>query len=188
MNRHGAHTMTDMDSIQGKLLIATPTLMDPNFHRTVVLMVQHGEDGAMGVVLNRPTETTIAQAWKQVSDQPCLAESSLYWGGPCQQSLSAVHAFDGDIHVVSETQYSLSAQKLEWLVESGQDPVRFFVGYAGWSPGQLEQELEANTWLTTPATADHVFYEGDDLWETLTRQIAGSFLQVRHLPEDPRLN
>ena len=177
-----------MESLHGKLLIATPALVDPNFHRTVVLIVQHTDEGAMGVVLNRPTETTIAQAWEHVSDQPCLLDSPLYWGGPCQQSLSAMHTFDGDIQVVSEAQYSLSAQKLEWLIESAQDPVRFFVGYAGWSPGQLEQELTSNTWLTTTATSEHVYYEGADLWESLTRKLAGSFLQVRHLPEDPRLN
>jgi putative transcriptional regulator len=178
----------DMDTMDGKLLVATPSLMDPNFNRTVIFVVQHNDEGAMGVILNRPTETTIAQAWAQVSEQPCLADIPLYWGGPCQESLSAVHASGGDIPVLADAHYSLSAEKLEYLIETDQSPIRFFVGYAGWGPGQLEAEMTQSTWLAMSATAEDIFYEGGDLWERVTRKLAGSFLNVRHMPDDPREN
>ena len=80
-----------MKSLQGQLLIASPKLFDPNFFRSVILLVQHGENGALGLVLNRPLEMTIANAWEQVSEMPCEATGFLHQGGPCDGPLMVLH-------------------------------------------------------------------------------------------------
>jgi len=80
-----------MKSLQGHLLIASPTLLDPNFRKSVVLLVQHNEEGAMGLVLNRPTETKLCEAWTQVAETDCASDASLNLGGPCEGPLMALH-------------------------------------------------------------------------------------------------
>src|SRR5215469_11256802 len=80
-----------MDSLQGHFLIASPQLQDPNFFRSVVLLVQHNDQGALGVILNRPLDMTIQEAWPQVSEEPCNAEGPLHEGGPCRGPLMVLH-------------------------------------------------------------------------------------------------
>jgi len=75
-----------MDSLSGSLLIATPDLVDPNFHRTVVLLLLHSEEGAMGIVLNRPTATTVSAVWDEISDAECECQHPVNWGGPVNPS------------------------------------------------------------------------------------------------------
>lgn len=183
-----------MKSYQGHFLIAAPELLDPNFRRAVVLIVKHDDEGTFGLVLNRPTSIKLAEVWQQVSEQPCPSDVALHLGGPCQGPLMAVHAHlaSSEIEVLPGLHFCASADALLSLVAAGIEPVRFFVGYAGWGPGQLEDELDAGGWLTRAATSELVFLEpGRDLWTELTRAIGSNLIDalgIKHVPPDPRHN
>ena len=182
-----------MESLQGKLLIASPALLDPNFRQAVVLMVRHDGEGAMGLILNRPTTTMLAEAWKEVSDSPCSMEQPLRIGGPCPGPLVSLHTDDslGQIQITSSLFFSAEAETMESLVMLSGQKARFFVGYAGWVTGQLESELDTGSWIIAPATVAHVFGGSDDLWKQEKRKASVRYIKsmnVRHLPEDPSDN
>ncbi len=185
-----------MHSLQGHLLVASRDLVDPNFLRAAVLMVQHNDQGALGLILNRPTTTTIRDAVRHVSDAKCVrGDDLLFLGGPCQGSLMAVHGHSllKEIEVIPDVYFSAETQNLERLMALQDDgPVRFFVGFAGWDAGQLEAELKSGSWRTAVATEDHIFRSEKDLWEELMRHLAGndllSTLNIKHVPSDPSLN
>jgi len=154
-------------SLQGHLLIAREDMVDPNFARTVVFMLQHNEHGALGVVLNRPTDTPIADAWEQVSDTPCHATGLVHIGGPCEGPLMVIHVHPdhSQIDVMPGVHVATDQLDVQWLIEHSSAPTRYFVGYAGWEGGQLENEIAQGGWYTMPATIDHLFHAPDDLWE-----------------------
>jgi putative transcriptional regulator len=180
-------------SLQGHLLIAAPRLMDPNFFRSVILIVQHNDEGAMGLVLNRPLDITVQAAWEQVSEIPCQAEGNILQGGPCDGPLMAVHgdAKLAELFVLEGVCFSTEKDSLEKLVLD-QSPVKFFVGYSGWGAGQLESELEQGGWLVIPATAEQVFSTDEELWRSLhrliTRATAYPGIDPRRIPPDPSVN
>ena len=161
-----------MDSLQGHLLVASPDLQDSHFAQSVVLIVQHDEEGTLGVIINRPGEMNLSEAWKQVSEEGCSRKSVLHEGGPCEGPLIALHthAEQSQIDVGPGIFFSTQREALEWLVESGKEPIKFIVGFAGWSPGQLEGELKEGAWQVMPVVRDWVFHTPVDLWDTLIRR------------------
>ena len=183
-----------MESLQGKLLIASPQLLDPNFTKTVVLLIQHSDKGALGVVLNRPTSKKVKELWEEVGDAPCKSEANVCLGGPVSGPLMAVHTnqFFADMEIVPGVFFAAKREHLDSLVLQRDDPLRVFFGHAGWGPGQLDNEIQVGGWLTTPASAEHVFYHGEDLWEKVSKQVGQSTLQsmlnLKHFPEDPSVN
>jgi putative transcriptional regulator len=184
-----------MKSLKGQLLIASPKLLDPNFAQSVVLMVQHDKSGALGLILNRKTEMTLQEGWEQVSQTPCPREGYLYVGGPCEGVLMAIHPYEeaGQMQVLPDLWFSTDTQHIEWLLKQTDEPrIRFFVGYAGWSPGQLENELQIGSWLITPATTERVFAPEDTLWRNIKREVALSAIigkvNPKIIPADPGLN
>jgi putative transcriptional regulator len=183
-----------MDSLQAHLLVASRQLLDPNFVRTVVLIVQHTAEGALGVVLNRPVSKTVKEVWKELGDAPCQFDMPVRLGGPVPGPLMAIHTnqFFAEVEVLPGLFFAARKDNLDGLVQHANDPLRIFVGHSGWGPGQLENELAEGAWMTMPATAEQVFYDGTDLWEQVTRQIGGeklkSILGLRHLPDDPSRN
>ena len=183
-----------MASLQGSFLIASPHLGDGNFNRSVVLMVKHDEDGAFGLVLNRPTGNTVAEVWKLVSDDASDRQDPIYLGGPVQGPLMAIHGVESaaESEVLEGVYLSAHKDQLKEVVAAENVPVRLFTGYSGWGAGQLEGELEAGGWLVAPATAELVFHEKDDLWElvmhSVAQEILSPSLKARHLPSDPTLN
>ena len=184
-----------MKSLQGHLLIASPKLHDPNFFRSVVLLVQHNDEGALGVVLNRPLEATIQDAWTQISELPCNAEGPLHQGGPCPGPLMVLHTDPtaSQLEVCSGIYFSTDKDSIQQLVAQCAGPLKFFVNYSGWGPGQLEGEIEAGGWLATPAEQPEVFRQGDeDFWPAALR-LAGrrarfSGIDPKLIPNDPSLN
>jgi putative transcriptional regulator len=181
-------------SLEGQFLVASRELLDPNFARAVVLLVQHTDEGAMGLVINRPTKTTLAEAWKQVSEATCPSSGLIYLGGPCRGPLMALHsdAEQSEIEVAPGLHFSADPDKIETLIGNAESPARFFIGFAGWGPGQLEAEMAQDSWITAPAAPEHVFDAPHDLWVKIMRQISTSqmieALNIKHVPADPSLN
>jgi putative transcriptional regulator len=186
----------NMDTLQGNLLVSSPDLADPNFAKTVVLVAVHGEEGALGLILNREMNTPLSQVWEKVSELECLRTENVRHGGPVSGSLMAVHdqrslanlVVTDDIFVATE----LNA--MEALARSADGRAFFFIGHSGWGPGQLETEMTDGSWLVLPATAGNVFGDRDlsVLWkecviEVGRRQIQ-SVVPTKHVPDNPRLN
>jgi putative transcriptional regulator len=179
-------------SLAGQLLVAGPALFDPNFRRTVVLVGEHGEDGAMGVVLNRPTAITVDEA------VPALAElvgrsELIHVGGPVQPEAIVVLGDFEDPGLAGSLVFGsvgFLPSEIEEAASLGTlRQARVFAGYAGWAPGQLESELEADSWIVVPPVAEDVF--GDDpnaLWATVLRRQGGPFSLLASMPADPSAN
>jgi putative transcriptional regulator len=182
-----------MESVKGKLLIAGPRLIDPNFWRTVVLVVEHSEEGAFGLVLNRPSETSVGEAVPEL--EPLIdPDETLFIGGPVQPSTvitlarfadisqAALAAFD-DIGVLGTNGPAIEELAADVIT------ARAFVGHSGWGPGQLDGELETGDWILEDARARDVFSPTPrELWsEVLTRK-GGSYALVARMPMDPSLN
>lgn len=180
-----------MNSLRGSLLIAAPGLLDPNFWRTVVLVGEHSEEGALGVVLNRSSETPVNEAVPELAE---LAEGmgDVHVGGPVQPSAVVVLADfaeppDPEALVVDSVGFlpaEIDPEALGPLRKA-----RVFVGYAGWGPGQLDGELEEGSWIVEPAVAADVFTdEPDGLWSAVLRRKGGPFRVLAAMPPDPSQN
>lgn len=183
-----------MNSLQGHLLVASPHLGDLNFYRTVVLMIRHDDDGAIGVVLNRPLPETLRDVWRAVSGGDCDSDQPLHLGGPVGGTLIALHADPqaSETIVIDGLFVATDRHHLQRLVTQNQFRYRLFSGYSGWAGGQLEGELETGSWLTTPATADHAFQDCDELWKSVASRIGleilGGHEKLKTVPECPWLN
>jgi putative transcriptional regulator len=183
-----------MSSLKGRLLVASPHLGDPNFSHTVVLMVQHDGDGALGVVLNRPSGRLIRDVWEDLTGRRSESDAPIFIGGPLEGPLMAVHTLHsaGESEIVPGLWFATHRDHLHAIVDDQQHPFRLFSGYSGWGEGQLDRELKAGGWLTLPASAKHVFAEDDDiLWQQVTREIGHDILKsahIKHVPDDPSIN
>lgn len=184
-----------MKSLRGQLLVASPHLPDPNFERTVVLMVQHNEQGALGLVLNRPSDNRLRDVWEEVTDEACEADQPILMGGPVPGPLMAVHTRMNcsEEEIQPGIYFATQRENMERLVRENAQPFHVFSGYAGWGEGQLEGELEAGGWLTCDAEYDFVFPpSGEDVWKKAVNQIGNdiltSSLNISGVPEDPSLN
>ena len=181
-------------SLSGKLLVASRKLRDPNFRRTVVLLLEHNHDGALGVVLNRPADRTVRQVWEAVDFEPCDCDQPLNHGGPVPGPLIALHRSreHSEKTVLPGLYLSMQKATVDPLVRQEEHPFRLYSGNSGWGGGQLEGELRQGGWLTTAAKADDVFADSDSLWESVTNRIALDVLMpglpADALPDDPSLN
>lgn len=175
--------------LAGSLLLAHPSLRDPHFRRTVVLLSAHNDEGAMGVVLNRPLERTLGSLNSGFALSP-LAEIPVYAGGPVQVDQVILCAWqpqpDGDGF---RLYFGIDPEKAaELSAEEGVD-LRAFVGYSGWSAGQLEGELEQDTWVVTPMSTDLIELDPDEhLWRGLLGALDPQWRLLVDEPEDPSVN
>jgi len=181
-----------MESVRGQLLIAGPSLGDPNFWRTVVLVVEHNEEGALGLVLNRPSETTIGEAVPQLVEliEP---EDDVLVGGPVQRSAVMVLAqFDDPNDAALIAFEDVGVLKTDASPSGGWGSVRSaraFAGHAGWGPTQLDEELERGDWILEPARrADAFAKDPRELWPAVLRRKGGSYALVARMPPDTSLN
>lgn len=153
-------------SLTNQLLIAMPGMEDPNFTTTVTLICEHNDEGALGIVINRPLELKLAGLFEQldVSDpDPAAADNPVVMGGPVGPERgfvlhNPVGTFENSLAVSSDIQLTLSRDVID-VMATGSGPKKSLValGYAGWEPGQLENEMLANSWLNVPATPEIVF-------------------------------
>ena len=173
------------DSLRGKLLIAAPSLFD-FFRRTVVLVIEHTEEGAIGVVLNRPSETLLDEAVPSLAEL-ADTEEPVWVGGPV--SPDAVVAL-GEFGDPAEAGTAVLAGVGTVDPSAPHDSLvrmRVFAGYAGWSAGQLDGEVEEGAWIVVPARPDDAFSEGD-LWSEALRRKGGGYRLLATMPADPALN
>jgi putative transcriptional regulator len=182
----------------GRLIVANPLLPDPNFDRTVVLLLAYGPDGALGLVLNRPSETRLAAplpGWEQLAAAPPV----VFVGGPVQhQAVICLarapgradptvppEAWNAVLPDVGTLDLDLDPEALQAVFRQ----VRIFAGYAGWIPGQLESEIGAGAWWILDAVPDDPFSDDPEtLWRRVLRRQGGSLALVASFPDDPRHN
>lgn len=180
-------------TLKGQLLLDSGQLRGSFFQRTVILICQHDNEGAFGLVLNRATGSKAGDMI--VADLPeGLKTSPLFLGGPVQPgALSFLHtdAFIPDANVLPNLNLGHSLDNLVELGESFSPTrkIKLFAGYAGWSPGQLEDELKRDAWLTHPASIDLVFdADSAQLWQKILREKGWKYKLMADMPEDPSLN
>jgi putative transcriptional regulator len=179
-------------SLEGQLLVASPAMFDPNFRRTVVLIAAHTDDGAMGLVLNRPTELTVGEATDALA-QLSGSDELVHQGGPVSpENVIVLAEFedpdDAAAIVLDDVGFLRADADLDELAPSVRR-ARVFAGHAGWAPEQLESEMERDDWIVEPATADDVFSdEGEELWATVLQRKGGEYALVARMPPDPSLN
>ncbi len=180
---------------KGIFLVAAPSLRDPNFRQTVVLLCEHGTEGALGVVVNRPTAMSVSEALPHV---PVLEGQRhvLFSGGPVQPNqvmllyrlenlpANSHHVFDGvclggDMELVDKI----------LTTESGREAFRAYVGYSGWGPGQLESEMKTGSWITIPADPTVVFEKDPArVWADIVSALGEEYRLYADMPADPSLN
>ncbi len=181
-----------MEFARGKLLVAGPALLDPNFHRTVVLVCEHDENGALGLVLNRPSPIPADQAIPELDD--ALDEGDTLWvGGPVQTTSVVVLADISDddtpaLRVQGDIGLVLPDAELE-RVGTAVRRARAFLGYAGWGPEQLDAELERDDWIVADFSAEDAFTgDPEHLWSRVLERKGGHYALLATMPPDPSVN
>jgi len=195
------------DPLAGRLLVATPVIGDPNFHRTVVLMLDHGDSGALGVVINRPTEVDLRESlpgWYDLAAAP----SVVFVGGPVERTgaIGLGRPVDGAVPEAPDhpddslwSPVATGRSELGPLATvdlsrqpdptAGLDAVRVFVGYSGWGPGQLEGELDQEAWVVADARPGDLWSaDPEGLWERVLRRQGGTTSWLSLHPDDPSGN
>lgn len=186
--------MEEGSSLRGKLLVAGPGLVDPNFARTVVLVCEHTDEGALGVVLNRASDTPLPDelgGWRDLLARPPV----VFAGGPvvpegvlCLAKIQGAPPEEG-WHPVLGPLGTLDLRGQPELVGAAVERIRVFAGHAGWAPGQLEAEVDAGGWFVCEADPeDALTPEPDALWSFVLRRQGGRLAMVSTYPEDPSLN
>lgn len=177
-----------MDPLHGTLLIAAPALHDPNFERTVVLVAEHSEEGALGLVLNRPSDVDLREG---APDLASLVEPGepIFVGGPVEPAGILVLAEFEDVREAA----GVALGDIGFLgpepPTAGIGRSRAFAGHAGWAAGQLDAEVEAEGWILEPAVAGDVFCDDPaDLWAAVLRRKGGRYALLTRMPLDPRVN
>jgi len=184
-----------MTSLQGTLLIASPQLPDPNFYRTVVLVLEHHEEGALGLVLNRPGNGTVRQTLESACGPSPQNDQALFVGGPVPGPLMVLHTHPqfSEQEVMPGIYFASRKEYVLGIVAHPGGQFRMFNGYSGWGQDQLEGELRGGGWLTLSARHDYIFGAVDDtLWTCAVREIGRDILShvLKHTtgPSDPSCN
>ena len=176
----------------GSLLVASPTLLDLNFSRTVVLLCAHDAEGTMGLVLNRPSSFALSDVLVGV---PPSASEKVFWGGPVDQNRFIVLQRSADTtlettSIAEDIQFGREEDFLHDLMEGHpRSQYRMFAGYAGWGEGQLQEELDQCGWLIAPTVASLVFdTPPDKMWATAIQSLGPEYAHLASMPLDPRVN
>lgn len=177
----------------GSILISEPFLGDPNFERTVVLICRHDEEGSFGLVLNRKSNLKLSDV---LDIEQFNSDLELNIGGPMQyNTLHYIHQLtqlEESIALGNSVYWGGDYEKLKYLLSTGSvasDEIRFFLGYSGWSAGQLEEEIENNVWIVNNKDTNNLFnLNQDTLWREILKQMGGKYKVLANYPIDPSLN
>jgi len=177
----------ETETLAGSLLLAHPVLRDPNFRRTAVLMSTHGADGAMGVVLNRPLGTKLGELKGDFALGP-LAGTPIYWGGPVQPEQLILAAWQSREDAF-QLHFGIDPDKAIQLLADETTRLRAYLGYSGWTAGQLERELESGTWIVSNPPAD--LFERpvkEGMWRSLLNEEGAEWRLLADEPDEPGKN
>lgn len=178
---------------KGKIIISIPFLNDPNFKRSIVLLSEHNEEGSIGFILNKPTNYYLNQVVEDFLEFNC----PVFFGGPVQtNSLMFIHRagdiIDGSVEIFDGLYWGGSFEILKILIEAkkiNEKDFRFFVGYSGWSSGQLEEEMKHNSWIISSASTENIFsHDPDNLWRDILKSMGKKFAVLASFPENPSVN
>jgi putative transcriptional regulator len=177
---------------QGRVLVSEPTLRDTYFKRSVVLLTEHTENGTVGFVLNKPMEVPIYEVF---DDFPKF-EASVYVGGPvAKDTVHFIHTLGellpNSMHVTGNIFWGGDFDQLKELIREGlvkPDQVRFFLGYSGWAPGQLEKELKEKAWVVTEVEDRRILAASAHIWDEMVSELGESFQVWANFPENPAMN
>jgi len=178
---------------KGKILISEPFLNDPNFKRTIILLTEHGDDGSIGFVMNKPTDYKIHEVIEEFPE----FNSIVYYGGPVQFNTlqflyKGENVIEGSIEIMPGLYWGGSFDILKTLITSGAvepSDFRFFLGYSGWIEGQIEDELKLNSWIVSDTTIENIFSdEPDKLWRETLKGMGRKFAILASFPENPSVN
>ncbi|MCH2581269.1 MAG: YqgE/AlgH family protein [Planctomycetes bacterium] len=191
----------EYNSSKGQLLVSEPSLADPNFRCTVVLVSEDDEKGAFGLVGNRPGGQTVADLWSGLTGEPCLSEAPVFIGGPVEPAAVFIlhnrsDLSDGAEAVIDGLYMGSSLELLQALIEdegsaiwADQQVYRVFCGYSGWGGGQLEGELAAGGWVVQPAKAEYIFQtKSPELWKNSMDRQGGIYRFFSGMPTAPDVN
>jgi putative transcriptional regulator len=182
-----AHRKPSSDSLAGSLLLSHPSLRDSNFRRTVVLMTAHGPDGAMGVIVNRPLDKRLGELNGDFALGP-LAGVPLFAGGPVQTEQLILAGWRAQPHGF-QLHMGIDPEKALMLAGEEGTQLRAFMGYSGWSAGQLEKELAAEAWVVVEAPSDLFSQPADEaLWRVFLGREGAEWRLMANEPDDPGEN
>lgn len=178
---------------KGRLLISEPYLPDPNFERTIILLCENNEDGSFGFVLNKPSLANVSELMEDIKNY----ELPAMVGGPVQQdTLHYIHRFaslEEAVEIAPGIFWGGNFEKLLFLLETRQMPhkdIKFFLGYSGWTAGQLEEELEQDSWIVSDQVSEELIFDTapESMWKKTLTIMGGRFSVYSNYPKDPRLN
>jgi putative transcriptional regulator len=179
------------ESLRGKLLVASPALVDPNFARTVVFITEHNDEGAMGIVLDRPSDTAVEAVVPQLAE--IAGSEPVYVGGPVQPEAIVLLAEFSDPEaaawiVVADVGLASADVDLDELAAAVRRG-RVYAGYSGWGPGQLEAEMEIDSWIVEAPLPKELFPDDPStLWRDVLARKGGQYALIARMPADPSQN
>lgn len=178
---------------RGRLLLSEPYLADPNFERTTVLLTEHNDTGTVGFILNKPSDSRVGEIMEDLKG----LDSRIFIGGPVEQdTLHYIHriaTLDDAIEIQPGLFWGGNFVQLISMVDTHQvlfTDIKFFLGYSGWSPGQLDEELKIESWIVSDLTTEQLVFETDpeQMWKQAMRDLGGRFTVYSNYPADPRMN
>ena len=175
-------------SLAGKLLVSHPLQRDENFCESVVVINEHSEkEGAMGFIINRPCDKKLGETQSEFSNSP-LAELSIHWGGPVGINRMALGGWKFASRGPALIRYGISKEEAGKLITEKNFHTYAYVGYAGWSPGQLENEIKLNAWVVCPFEREFSQMQGKELWKALLTKHRPDLRLTLDSPPNPSLN
>lgn len=178
---------------KGGLLLSEPYLADPNFERTTILLTEHNEEGSVGFILNKPSDSRVSEVLNDLKE----FDARVFIGGPVQQdTLHFIHRIPllvDSIEIVSGLYWGGNFDQLISLIETkqvGAIDIKFFLGYSGWSGGQLDEELKIDSWIVSDQVSEELVFETepDNMWKKAMQGLGGRFSVYSNYPADPRMN
>lgn len=177
---------------QGRILISEPLLNDSYFKRSVVLLTEHSDNGSVGFVLNKPVDIPITDV---INDFPVF-DITLYVGGPVgKDTIHYIHTvgelLPDSVHVIDNIYWGGNFDRLKELIQENMiqpSQIRFFLGYSGWSPKQLEGEIEHNAWLISEADSSRIMKPDEDMWRKILHDLGNRYKSWTNCPENPAMN
>lgn len=178
---------------KGKILVSEPYLPDPNFERTIILLCEHNDEGSFGFIMNKPSLAKLADVMQDLKD----IDAPVFIGGPVQQdTLHYIHRLSNleeSIEVMDGIYWGGNFDQLVSLIETKQvaaSDIKFFLGYSGWSVGQIEEELKEDSWIVSDKVNEELLFDikAEAMWQYALKRMGGRFSVYSNYPQDPRLN